>query len=585
MVARQSTSPPPPRPYFTVSQRLFRGYGPLAAFAVLLLLMAVAVPSRTQPATTVGAGGLSGAGGPGTPEGVASGVPASGGASGGAGIGSTGSGGAVPSSGAGGTSGSGGGSSSAAGGTTGTAGGGTAAAAAAVAPCTDRKEQVPGDPYSPPCFTFSGNNGGATWQGVTPTEIHVAFRVLNEKGFEQTLAELAGASLSDTPNDIKRTVTALADYFNSRYQFYGRKIVFDFYNGVGSNTNELLGMGQDKAEADATTVAKQIKAFADMSATSEPYADALARYGVLGFGDPYLSRQWHVDHRPYIWSIAADGTKVASFAAQYEVAKLCPQGSLAVYAGGDLKGKPRKFASLAPENSWYQESVQVARGIITSGGCDPGLNVEYQLDLGTMSNQAANIIAKLQSNGVTTILCGCDPILPVFLSGVAARQNYFPEFIITGTALTDNDIVGQLWNQSFASHAFGISPNNDPVPSTQTLGYAAYKTMRNDEPAFAVDLIYYQMAQMAIGLQMAGPHLTPASFEQGMFAFPPKEGPAGLWGFGPGNYTIANDVREIYWDPNAISKYNQKQGAYVGTSNQRWTEGQIPHGPPGVPVH
>jgi len=291
-----------------------------------------------------------------------------------------------------------------------------------------------------------------------------------------------------------------------------------------------------------------------------------------------------MQHAPYIWSIAVDGTKVASFAAEYEGKKLCPAGSPAVYAGGAQKNKPRKFASLAPENDFYQVSVQVARKIVQSYHCDPGENIEYQLDLSTMSNQAANIISKLQSDGVTTILCGCDPIIPVFLSGVASRQGYYPEFVVTGTALTDQDIVGQLWNQQFAAHAFGISPNNTPVPSTQTIGYAAYKTVRSDEPAFGVEIIYYQMAEMAIGLQMAGPNLTPQTFQQGMRAFPPKVGPAGLWSFDPGNYTIGEDVREICWSPTTISTYNQKQGAYLGTSSQRWTAGHIPTGPPGCPI-
>ena len=545
-----------PRSHFSVWQRLFRGYGPLAALVVFILLMSLLVPTKAQHSTTVGAAG-----------------PSSGDVQGSLSSGSPGSGGAAA-----GTAGS---------ATRGAVTGGhglPATATAGVSPCPDRKVQVPGDPYSPPCIAFSGSNGGPTFQGVTGNEIHVAFRVLNEKGFEQTLAQLAGASLQDSPQDVQRTISALADYFNSHYQFYGRKIVIDYYNGQGSNTNELLGQGQDKAEADATHVAKEIKAFADLSATSEPYADALARYGVLGFGDPYLSRNWHVQHRPYIWSIAVDGTKVASFAAEYAAKRLCPAGQPAVYAGGNLKNSPRKFASLAPENSWYQESVQVARGIVAGSHCDPGENIEYQLDLGTMSNQASNIIAKLQSDHVTTVLCGCDPILPVFLSGVAARQGYYPEFIIVGTALTDTDIVGQLWNQNFAAHAFGISPLTDPVPSTQTIGYAAYKSVRSDEPAFIVDLIYYQMAQMAIGLQMAGPNLTPTTFESGMFSYPSRLGPAGLWGFAATDYTTTDDVREICWDPKAISKYNQKQGAYIGTSNQRWTSGQIPAGKPGCPI-
>ena len=416
---------------------------------------------------------------------------------------------------------------------------------------------------------------------MTATEIHVADRVLNEKGFQQTLAALAGATLTDTPDDIKRTIDALAQYFNDHYQFYGRKIVMDYYNGVGSNTDELLGKGRDKAEADATTV-QSMGSFADFSANSEPYANALANKDIVGFGDPYLSVKWHDEHAPYIWSIASAGTDVANFAAEYAVKKLC--GKPADRAGGALKGQPRKFASFAPENSWYQESVQVARETQTAAGCDPGVNVQYQLDLGTMSNQAANLIAQMQSQGVTTILCGCDPIIPVFLSSRANSQGYYPEFIIVGTALTDTDIVGQLWDQNFAAHAFGVSSLTEPRPPQQSIGYAAYKTVRQDEPAFSVDLIYYQMAQMAIGLQMAGPNLTPETFRDGMFAYPRKLGPAGSWGFGAHDYTTADDVREICWDPNAVSNYNQKKGAFVETDHQRYAKGSIPGGDPLCPI-
>ena len=585
----------PPRTYFSVWQRLLRGYGPLAVFAVLLVVMALLVPSKVPSSSAIGLGqtntglnaGAAGTGagtgnGTGTAGGSQLGTPGANGSAGGSQLGTPGANGSTGTGTAGGISG-------------GTASGGTAtqsgsapagappaAAAAGVGHCAG--QQVSGDPYSPPCMTFSGNNGGATSKGVTATQINIAYRVTQDKGFQQTLAQLAGASLQDTPADIARTITALAQYFNTHYQFYGRKLNIEFYNGQGQLTNELLGNGQAQAEADAVTVGQQMKTFGDMSAESEPYADALSRQGVVGFGDPYMSQQWHEQHAPYIWSIAADGTKVASFAAEYEVQKLCPAGSPAVYAGGNLKNAPRKFASLAPDNSWYQESVQVARGISQKAGCNPGENIEYQLDLGTMSNQAANIIAKLQSDGVTTILCGCDPIIPVFLSSQAARQNYFPEFIITGTALTDQDIVGQLWNQQFAAHAFGISPNEIAVPSTQTLGYAAYKAVRNDEPAFGVDLIYDQMAMMAIGIQMAGPNLTPQTFQAGMQAYPGHIGPAGYWDFAPGNYTIGEDVHEICWNATATSTYNGKQGAYIETSNQRWTFGNIPGGKPGCPI-
>jgi hypothetical protein len=545
-----------PRGSFQVNQRVLRGYGPLALLVVLMIVMATLVPSKPRTISNLSTGDQGSLGSnvsddsvdTGTTDTVAPGQIASGG-----GAGTTGSNGKPIDP-----------------------------------PKSCAGDQVKGDPYSPPCTLFSGNNGGATTRGVTADKIKVSYRSLNEKGFQQTLAQLAGATLSDTPDTIKRTVVALAEYFSKHYQFYGRQMEIDFYNGVGSNTTELLGGGRDKAEADAET-AKGLGVFADMSATSEPYADALARRGIVGMGDPYLSTPWHDRHAPYIWSLAVDGTTVAKLAAEYSLKRLYgPGGAVkpAKYAGGALKDKPRKLASMAPENSWYQESVQIAKGDLEKGGVKVADNIQYQLDLGTMSNQANNLVPKLKSEGITTILCGCDPVFPVFLTGAMNREQYFPEIIITGTALTDADIVGQLFDQEAAKHMFGVSALEAPVPPTQTIAYEAYKSVRpNDEPAFSVDLIYFQMQMLAIGIQMAGPNLTPATFQKGMFSFPPKLGPVGRWGMAPHDYTAADDVREIYWDPSATSTYNGKQGAYIDPQKgTRWLPGAIPAGDPNIPV-
>jgi len=549
----------PPRGSFQVNQRVIRGYGPLALLVVLMVIVALLVPSKPQKIVNASSSDDDDSGfvtGDDTTNST------------------TATGETIPA-----------GAPGASGGTR-SASGRTISVPTSCPP--ERKDQVTGDPYSPPCIAFAGSNGGVTSKGVTEKSIKVAFRSLNEKGFQQTLAELAGASLSDTPDTIKRTVTALAEYFSKRYQFYGRTLDVQFYNGVGSNTAELLGGGRDKAEADAETV-KSLGAFADMSATSEPYADALARRGVMGFGDPYLSTPWHDRHAPYIWSLAVDGTTVAKLAAEYAVKRLFGAGGAAKparFAGGNLKDQPRKLATMAPENSWYQESVQIAKGDLEKGGVKVAENIQYQLDLGTMSNQANNLVPKLKRDGVTTILCGCDPVFPVFLTGAMNRESYFPEIIVTGTALTDTDIVGQLFDQEAAKHIVGVSSLEQPVPPTQTIAYEAYKTVRpNDEPAFSVDLIYFQMQMMAIGIQMAGPNLTPANFEKGMFAFPGRLGPVGFWGMKPHDYTAADDVREIYWDGNATSTYNGKKGAYIDPQKgTRWLPGEIPAGDPKIPV-
>ena len=155
---------------------------------------------------------------------------------------------------------------------------------------------------------------------------------------------------------------------------------------------------------------------------------------------------------------------------------------------------------------------------------------------------------------MTTLLCGCDPMFPIFLSGTANRENYYPEFV----SGYEQDFIGQLWDPTFQRQSFGISPlgaNNSQKPQ-DTHGYAAFKQMSDDEPAFSVDGLYYQIYMFAIGVQMAGPNLTPETFEQGMFDYPEHLGPAGLWGFGPQDYTPMDDYHEMYWDAEAVSSYN-----------------------------
>src|SRR5437764_722903 len=82
----------------------------------------------------------------------------------------------------------------------------------------------------------------------------------------------SGAQLTDTEADVKRTTSALADYFNSRFQLYGRKIKLVYFNGKGSALTELQGGGQEEAQADAVKVSDEIKAFAELNGATVPYA-------------------------------------------------------------------------------------------------------------------------------------------------------------------------------------------------------------------------------------------------------------------------------------------------------------------------
>ena len=531
--------------------RVMRGYAPVATLAVMFLVMATLVPSTYPASAQLTTDGNSPSDVSSAPNGTPSRGTVTDGSSGGDGSSSDG----TP-----GTPGGAGADSSGAGADSSGAGEGNGGPAAQGG-CPDRQLQIPGDPYSPPCIQFSGDNGGATAKGVTADEIIVSARILDEKGFQQTLATLAGADIVDDPEDVRRTISALAQYFNERMQFYGRQMKVEFYPGKGSGVAELQGAGQAEAEADAVTVADEIGAFAELNGGSAPFADALARKQVIAFGTPYLSRNWHVDRAPYNWSVATDCSIIVESVAEFANQTLANKP--AVFAGGDLKDKPRKFAAFSPENPWYVDCVDQAIAIAEAAGNEVDERVTYRLDIDSMSNQASSIIAKLKSEGITTILCGCDPIMPVFLTTKAAEQNYEPEWVVAGTALSDIDIVGQLYDQDQWSRAFGVSYLAPFRPIESGIGYSAYKAVRDDEPAFAVETIYAQMYMLALGIHMAGPNLTPASYEQGMFAYPGGSGPFGTWGFDEDSYTPTQDYRVIWWGPDAVSPQNNKRGGYI----------------------
>jgi hypothetical protein len=195
--------------------------------------------------------------------------------------------------------------------------------------------------------------------------------------------------------------------------------------------------------------------------------------------------------------------------------------------------------------------------------------MKYKLDISSMPNQASNVIAQLKDSGITSVLCACDPVmLALGLTPKANEQGYEPEWMTSGLAFVDQDIVSQLIDTRQWQHAFGIAFNAESEPQGRSFPYAAYKQVRpGDEPAFGVEELYYQMYLLAIGVQMAGPNLTPETLEAGMFAYPGGTGPRGLWGFGPGDYTPTDDYREIWWDPNRISGQNNQAGAWVQLGN------------------
>ncbi len=158
-----------------------------------------------------------------------------------------------------------------------------------------------------------GTTGAPRLPGVSGNQINVTYRITSDsESFQQTLASLGGANIVDTTADIERTISALATYFDNHFQFYGRKLNVEYFNGQGSITNELLGSGQQQADADAVTAAQQLHAFAELNGASEPYGVALSQQHVVNFGVPYLSASFMGQYAPYMWSLDTESNDVVS---------------------------------------------------------------------------------------------------------------------------------------------------------------------------------------------------------------------------------------------------------------------------------
>jgi hypothetical protein len=551
--------------------RLFHGYAPLvviiAAFALITTLTPTVAPDKDVVTLREGFSSQSGSSG-------ASGAPSQ----------STTATSVAPSS----------ASSATAGGAVG-AGVATAAGTSATGPasgstgsCPGQALQVPADPYSPSCITFSGNNGGSTAHGVTASTITLSYRINADYGsLQQSFGNLSAAAPAVSVADLERTYQGVVTYFNDHYQFYGRKLKLVFFNGQGTLANEIQGQGQAQADADALNAAQQVGAFAELNGLDGVYGNALAQQKVISVTPAVQADSYMTADAPYEWSQGPTCTQVISAVMDFVAKQLANKP--AAYAGGSLQGQTRKFALIAPENPNYQICANQAVALAKADGFSINDDLAYDVNASTLATQDDEFVAKMADDGDTTVLLLTDVLSPLLLSDRADEQGYFPEWIETGMSDMDTDAAGQVYQQDEWAHGFGISFSGPTVSQEQTLGYDAYTAVETDQPAVSIVNAAFEALQLiAIGIQMAGPDLTPQTFAKGMFAYPGSEtsGPNlnfGAWKFTPASYAAPASSWAIYYNPNAPSAEDGQTGAYT-VATPDYPIGDFPAGSPAFPT-
>lgn len=426
--------------------------------------------------------------------------------------------------------------------------------------CGPDIRQVPWSAYAPICQpAWQANNGGATSAGVTSKTITVTFRyaVPPQAGFLLSAAK----GIVGTEQQAVDTMNAYINLFNKEFELYGRKVVLKPFVGKGDFLEELSGLGQAAAQADAAE-AKSLGAFADVSLlfSTAPYDQALASNHIIAItGGLYESHSWFAQNAPYVYSTSPDCNEVGKAAAA--VIKNSMANMPAIFSNDPaMRLKQRVFALIAPDNPIYQECAQSTLQSLQSYHVVMKRVIGYNFNLTGASQLSANAIAQLQSAGVTTILCACDPLTPVFLTPQAEKMNYYPEWF----TLDWGDLFGQLVDPK--EWAYAISGGTIGVPKFENEAYNVLKMTNLPEqdwsPFYAS--IYTPLLMLFDALQAAGPNLNPYTFEAGFWSLPTSYGPSmGVWSFKKGSWVAQASYSILYWNPNAISYANDKKGAWV----------------------
>jgi len=468
--------------------------------------------------------------------------------------------------------------------------------------CRPGTPQFP-SPYAAPCIAkWTGNNGGATSNGVTSNEILLAQREFPTTANSQQVAaqaEAAGVALPQVTQEVEQV---FLNYFNKVYDLYGRKVVIEPMNATGNTTAEALNEGQAQACADAATISQQLHAFGEtgiatnfQAGGSGPFSVCAAQNHVVEFqGNAYFDEATFQKENPYVWSGTQNCTTISDTEA--EVVGTMLANKKAIYAGeADLQAKDRKFGTYVPGLPSYLSCTSNALKLLTTKYHVPSADFTkfaYGLDISTFQQSAQQAIVQFKAEGVTTVILACDPFSAGFLTMAAAAQNYYPEWFTIGTALTDQDPSPQTYDnvKEVTGHLFGmseLSPSNVLTGPTSLAGKLYFKLTGHVIPK-ETDGNYSALIQMFNYLQAAGPDLTAQNMARGIHALPVMGAPLfqyGKWNYnvgangvaGDGQHTASTDARFIWWDAGKTSPLNGKLGTYIAAfGGKRFSLGQWP---------
>ena len=399
------------------------------------------------------------------------------------------------------------------------------------------------DPQSPPCVaSFTGDNGGATWRGVTRDTIDIAW-------------VYQGGSNND---QVQYLAKALERFFNKRFQFYNRRIKLSEQFEKSNSAADQQSQADDVAGLNMFASTQ----FTDTGGLQ--YHRELAHKGVVSsFG--FEANPSEADLRgldPYLWSYAMGSEDMLAMTGNWYCGVL--NGHNAAHAGPLYQGTPRRLGIVY--NPWdysLNSSLQPLLDALSRCG------IKNPNVINDPAGNQTSAVLNLSADKDTSVICICNYLYWSILADDAAGQGYSPEWLLTSYGGNDSQFGFHFGNAApqQAQHAFGLTMQprqvalaNDPM----WWGWVEGDQGPQNAPRTIIDmyqghLLYRSLLEIAAGIQMAGPKLNPTTFAQGLHraAFPNPITPihAGSVDFFGGSHAMTVDAAQWWFDPTATSPW------------------------------
>lgn len=444
------------------------------------------------------------------------------------------------------------------------------------------------DPNSPQCVPyFKGDNGGATWMGVTDGEIRVV--LYEDKGIYGGTSGGAGGEsmypvgtydLNKIPREkcppntdtsptecaqiMVRATRALVRYFNDRFQIYDRQV-------------HVWLQVSDRASAqgrtnDASTVIADVKPFAVIDDAvfggyNENYVGSAAARHAMVFSSQVAahSSSFYNENAGYAWGFWPDVEHWADMYGSYMCQRV--KGTKVLQSGDDsgqrgFNGSPRKYGLLSTDDNGWPGLKHFA-SVVKQKLRDCGISWVaeqtypkccYKIDATDDGTWATKAIGAFQDAGVNTVLYlgGSES----HFSTTANTLGFFPEIILAGDLDNDDYSNANLENKTVWKNTRVVTGQLREDVDSLRPGYQAAKegdpSLDDNAARYAAE-IYRDFFQLFTGIQVSGPHLTPQNVDKGFHAVKPKKSVDPLTAacfFDPHDYTCVKDAQVSWWDPN-----------------------------------